>query len=206
MRNFFLIDVKPIIGVALSKLLNDHYKDIQLTDFSLRSKGEMSSETKANLIILGVYENSLNTKSSSIERLQKSFPTVPIVVFDQKGDYGSIVKYLRNGVSGFLSLDDSGTDFINCVEQVLAGKRFVNQNLLDLLMDQLIPSGQTKEVDQVLSKRELEVAGYLSKGLRVSAISQMLELSISTVSTIKRSIFNKLDVNNIIQLKEKARL
>lgn len=51
-----------------------------------------------------------------------------------------------------------------------------------------------------LSEREFEIAQYLSKGMRVSKIAEKLDRRVSTISTIKKSIFTKLEVDSVVKL------
>ena len=51
-----------------------------------------------------------------------------------------------------------------------------------------------------LSARELEVMTHLVSGRNVSEIAGILSIHISTVSTHKASILQKLKVNNVVEL------
>ena len=66
---------------------------------------------------------------------------------------------------------------------------------------------QTIEFDWVepLSERELEVLQLIAEGLTNHEIGARLHLSLNTVKTHARNIYNKLGVNNRIQATAKAR-
>lgn len=51
-----------------------------------------------------------------------------------------------------------------------------------------------------LSKRELEIAQLLSTGNRSKAISNELNIKPTTISTFKKRIFEKLEIDNIVSL------
>jgi len=51
-----------------------------------------------------------------------------------------------------------------------------------------------------LSARELEVMSHLVEGRHVSEIAEILPIHISTASTHKANILQKLKVNNVIEL------
>jgi DNA-binding NarL/FixJ family response regulator len=53
-----------------------------------------------------------------------------------------------------------------------------------------------------LSKREIEVCNLLLTGNCTNKIAELLNIKCNTVSTIKRSIFNKTKTTNIIELYE----
>jgi DNA-binding NarL/FixJ family response regulator len=53
-----------------------------------------------------------------------------------------------------------------------------------------------------LSKREIEVCTLLLTGNCTNKIAELLKIKCNTVSTIKKSIFNKTKTNNLIELYE----
>ena len=55
-----------------------------------------------------------------------------------------------------------------------------------------------------LSPREFEIVSLLLEGKTVTDISHTLNIQTSTVGTHKARLFEKLGVNNILQLKEMA--
>jgi DNA-binding NarL/FixJ family response regulator len=57
-----------------------------------------------------------------------------------------------------------------------------------------------------LSGREVEVMYLLTKGVPVARIADMLNLQVTTVSTYKTRIFEKLQISNVIELLEKVKM
>jgi DNA-binding NarL/FixJ family response regulator len=53
-----------------------------------------------------------------------------------------------------------------------------------------------------LSKREVEVCNLLLTGNCTNKIAELLNIKCNTVSTIKKSIFNKTKTTNLIELYE----
>ena len=53
-----------------------------------------------------------------------------------------------------------------------------------------------------LSKREIEVCNLLLTGNCTNKIAELLKIKCNTVSTIKKSIFNKTKTSNLIELYE----
>ncbi len=53
-----------------------------------------------------------------------------------------------------------------------------------------------------LSKREIEVCNLLLTGNCTNKIAELLKIKCNTVSTIKKSIFNKTKTTNLIELYE----
>jgi DNA-binding NarL/FixJ family response regulator len=61
----------------------------------------------------------------------------------------------------------------------------------------------TMSIDPIkLSKRENEVCNLLLTGNCTNKIAELLNIKCNTVSTIKKSIFNKTKTTNLIELYE----
>ena len=61
----------------------------------------------------------------------------------------------------------------------------------------------TKDSNRIkLSKREIEVCNLLLMGNCTNKIAELLNIKCNTVSTIKKSIFNKTKTANLIELYE----
>jgi DNA-binding NarL/FixJ family response regulator len=56
------------------------------------------------------------------------------------------------------------------------------------------------ELVETLATRERQVFDFIVKGLRTKEISDKLNIKANTVSTIKKVIFRKLNVNSNIEL------
>jgi DNA-binding NarL/FixJ family response regulator len=65
---------------------------------------------------------------------------------------------------------------------------------------------KTNEYFQELSKREQEILEQLSKGYRYKEIADQLFLSIETVRTHIRNIYEKLQVNSRVEALKKTGL
>jgi DNA-binding NarL/FixJ family response regulator len=59
-----------------------------------------------------------------------------------------------------------------------------------------------ESIEIKLSKREHDVCNLLIIGNSTTVIAKALNLKCNTVSTIKKSIFNKTKTNNLIELYE----
>ncbi len=112
---------------------------------------------------------------------------------------------IKAGAHGYLSKDAPMSEIQKAMATVLDGKKYISQELLAVLVDELA-NGEPTNPFLKLSQRETEMTAFLLQGLSVSEISSRVNLQTSTVGTYKSRIFEKLDVTNLIQLKEIATL
>ncbi|WP_315817179.1 LuxR C-terminal-related transcriptional regulator [Paraflavitalea speifideaquila] len=87
----------------------------------------------------------------------------------------------------------------------MKGNRYISPELAQIISMDALEKKKENPFDE-LSNREFDVAMRLTRGDSVSAIAESLNLHASTVGTHKAHIFEKLNVQNIIQLADLARL
>jgi two-component system invasion response regulator UvrY len=132
-------------------------------------------------------------------------PQTRILVFSmcQESLYGK--KVINAGAHGYLSKEASIEELKKAIEVILANKRYVSDQLLELLIKKTDGQTQANPFAQ-LSAREFEITSFLLSGLTISEIAKHVNLQRSTVGTYKVRIFEKLNIANVIELKELASL
>jgi DNA-binding NarL/FixJ family response regulator len=73
--------------------------------------------------------------------------------------------------------------------------------VLEMLLKFFTKTSHNPPKHLVLTNRESEIAKYLSQGMTTSWIANELGRKASTISTIKHSIFKKMKVDNILELR-----
>jgi DNA-binding NarL/FixJ family response regulator len=140
-----------------------------------------------------------------LEILKNIQPNVKILMFSAHDESMFAIRYLQAGANGYLNKQTSSKEIKLAINNVLEGKIYMSQVVKDLLINHSLNTNSSDNPINILSNRELEVAQMLVSGHGVTEISNSLDLQLSTVSTYKNRIFEKLDIDNIVQLIEKFR-
>ena len=118
-------------------------------------------------------------------------------------------KYFMN-IVGLTSKQVEEEIFIKNIEGVLNGKQVLCHLSQEALMTEISfkrdsqKAMERKLTSEKLTSRETQIMNLVILGTKTSAIAKELNLQMSTVSTIKSSIFRKLNVNNSIDLVNKV--
>lgn len=136
--------------------------------------------------------------------IKQLYPDIPILIYTMSSEdiFGS--KLLQMGALGFLSKQSDETEVVKALDLFFRGQPYVSHNLSDFVNDHR--KTQKQNPLHNLSERELSVLSCLLKGESVKEISQRMDLKATTVATYKARIFEKLNVNNIIDLQSVAEL
>ncbi len=144
----------------------------------------------------GIKSHSVITKIKSLQ------PDIKILVFSSYDEDLYALRYIQAGVNGYLQKDCSEEELRTAVRSVMEKGKYASKNLVEsILFNRITKDGKLPENPfEQLSKREMEVAQLIIDGYGVLEIGNTLSIKISTVSTYKNRVFEKLGVNNIPEL------
>ncbi len=131
--------------------------------------------------------------------LKRVRPNLPVLVLSMHPEDQYAKRVLRAGASGYLSKNAAPDEFIRAIRKVLAGGRYVSAALAEKLAWDL--RGTPRQfLHETLSNRELEVLRMISIGKTVSQIAEQLHLSVTTISTYRARILEKMDMTTSAEL------
>ncbi len=135
--------------------------------------------------------------------LKRLRPRLPVLVLSMHAEdqYGKRV--LRAGASGYMNKDTAPEELIKAIQRVLAGGRYVSPALAEKLALELNRYSE-RSPDETLSDREFEVLRMIASGKTVSQIADQLHLSVTTISTYRARILEKMNMTNSAELMQYA--
>ena len=99
-------------------------------------------------------------------------------------------RLLDLGAFGYVGKGGEAVELLRAIREVALGKRYIsNQIAQSMALGPLC--GQKESPFDALTRRELEVALMLTRGLRQESIAKQLSLSAKTVNTHKARLFEK---------------
>lgn len=111
---------------------------------------------------------------------------------------------VKAGANGYICKTRKAIEIQNAIIAVSSGETYISQNVKELHEKR---KGNSKNGSfKKLSTREIEVLNLLSRGRRNKEISQVLNINEKTVSTYKTRLLKKLNVTNLADLINQARL
>lgn len=139
----------------------------------------------------------------SFKDLQKIFRVAPetnVLVISAHTDTATVNRIIRQPVKGLLSKECSEAEILDAVRATAAGDKFYCNRILDVVSESTAEDAGKDCSPTVLSKREIEVVEYIAQGLTASQVADKMCLSVHTISTHRKNIFKKLNVNSTTEL------
>ncbi|MFY7740540.1 MAG: response regulator [Flavobacterium sp.] len=155
---------------------------------------------KLDLVILDININGVeNIKiMKAIKEIQSK---VKILIFSSHEEKHYGIRYIQNGADGYLNKFCTEDKIIKAVQQVLDKGFYYSDQVKEKLNSKTNKKRSSSAIDS-LSNREFEIAKLLISGEGNLEISNKLNIQMSTVSTYKNRIFEKLNISNIVSLSE----
>jgi DNA-binding NarL/FixJ family response regulator len=116
------------------------------------------------------------------------------------------LRAIKQGAMGVLLKGQPPETLLKAIRKVHEGEIWMNPSLVKTVMNNLLHANDTKKSDPEAQKiasltaRELEVISFICEGLRNKQIGERLFISEKTVRYYMTSIFDKLSVNDRLEL------
>ena len=139
--------------------------------------------------------NSLNI----ISDIRSLKPDIKILVFSGVDESTQSIKYINAGANGFLSKLSEESEIKEAILKIHQTGKYISSITQGVLIDSL-QNRSTINPLQKLTERELEIAELYAKGYGNLEIANNLNVKQNTISTIKKRIFDKLHIENVVDL------
>jgi DNA-binding NarL/FixJ family response regulator len=175
------------------KLLFEGHEKYQLEQHFDNSKDAyaFSRERVPHLILMDYYLPEGNGLDAA-DGFLKLYPKPKIIFLSMVNDYFIMQAASLRGINGFLSKNIGHEALFSAIESVLNGKNWFNN--LDT------ENNKNKGFLHLLSNREKQIAKLVAQGCSTAKIANALFISELTVSTHRKNILRKLNLENSVQL------
>jgi DNA-binding NarL/FixJ family response regulator len=198
MLNILIADDHPIVRKGIRQLLIEEYPDARIVEVG-------DAEELLNRIIREDWDAVITDISMPgrsgldvLRDIRPYYPTLPVLVLSIYPEEQYALRVIRAGASGYLNKDSAFEQLVEAVHRILQGKKYITPLVAKQLIDAL--DGPAGMPHQSLSDREFEVFRLLAAGLSVGDIAGKLTLSVSTISTYRARILEKMNAKGIIDL------
>ena len=197
----FLLADDSLIKQGLVFVLEDIELDCDLIAASnLHQLVEISSENNIDIAIIDAHFP--DGKSISIlSEIRKNNPKVRILIYSGIDENTQSLKFLNAGANGFLSKLSDEEEIERAIRKMYEEGEYISLTTRNLLMSSERERSLINPLFR-LTERELQIAEMYADGLGNLEITNQLDIKQNTVSTLKKRIFDKLNIENVVELSE----
>ncbi|MBC8320953.1 MAG: response regulator transcription factor [Bacteroidetes bacterium] len=135
--------------------------------------------------------------------ISQKLPSIKIIGLTQHEESEYVKQMLKSGASGYLLKNSKKEEFIEAIESVMSGKRYLSKQISDQMINDIFatnPDEKSKQKEVPLTRREKEIIKKIADELSNQEIADDLFISLRTVETHRRNIMQKLKVKSVVSL------
>jgi two-component system, NarL family, nitrate/nitrite response regulator NarL len=197
-----LVDSHPVILAGLAAVLAEH-ADFLVVDKLDSGAGvvEAVRRHRPDLLLMD-----LRLKDVDGLRLVQELASLldlctRLTVLTTDLTHDETIALVRLGVRGVLLKEMPVALIVQCLRRVQAGGQWLERDSMALALEQVIKrETDLQQIERALSKRELELAMLVAKGVCNKTASRHLSLSEGSVRVYLNRIYTKLKVANRMEL------
>jgi two-component system invasion response regulator UvrY len=203
MKKFLLVDDHFVVRAGIKSVLASLYPSSEVQEAAdAETATEFLKQHSYDLVMMDIQVPNSNMLGL-MEYIHTRFPGTKVLMFSMSSESIYAKRFLKAGAMGFLTKDAPPAEIAKAIGKVLANKKYISEELAQQLAEDSI-TGTPSNPFQRLSTREFEIISLMLTGQGISEIAGSLNLQASTVGTHKARAFEKLNVENLLQLKELA--
>lgn len=135
-----------------------------------------------------------------IQKLKVLYPKKQFIILTVFEDVDSIFQALKAGATGYLLKSTTPAKILEALHEVSQGGSPMSGPIArKVIQEFVLPEIQNPTCPPELTEREFEILQLLSKGFRYKEIAGHLYISIETVRTHIRNVYQKLQVQSGIE-------
>jgi len=135
----------------------------------------------------------------AIKQVKREFPDLPVLILSMYPEEQYAIRMLKAGADGYLTKSSAPEELIKAIQKVQGGGKYVSSSLGETLAFTIKP-GADKNLHELLSDREYEVLCLIGSGKSVGEIADMTNLSVTTISTYRARILEKMRMKTNAEL------
>ena len=124
----------------------------------------------------------------------------PVVILAASLSDAKLLEAIRLGVNGIVLKDGGRAVLLECLDSVVAGRKWIEQSLLQRAVELSVEGQDQRSPIARLTRRERAIVTLVSHGRRNRDIAEEIGMSEGSVKVYLHRIYEKLDVSNRTEL------
>lgn len=194
-----IADDHAIVRRGLKDILADEYAAVSVGEArNAQEVFKLVEEQDWDIVVLDI---SMPGKSGLevLKELKQARPKTPVLILTTYPEEQYAIRVLKAGAAGYMTKESAPEHLIDAIRKVTRGGRYISPALAELLVASVVADAG-KPPHENLSDREYQVLCLIGSGKTVGQIADQLALSVTTVSTYRARILEKMGMKTNAEL------
>lgn len=199
MIKILLVDDHELVRTGVKKILNE-VKGFKVIDECETGEDAIKfcRQTEPDVILMDMDMPGMGGLEATKKILRFS-PEVKVLVLTAHTEDPFPTKVMQIGAAGYLTKGAAPNEMINAIRAVNSGQRYLPAEIAQKMALSQFKSAEENPFSE-LSDRELQIMLMITRGKKVPDISEDLHLSTKTINSYRYRMFEKLGVENDVEL------
>ncbi|MBM7342286.1 UvrY/SirA/GacA family response regulator transcription factor [Pantoea coffeiphila] len=199
MISVFLVDDHELVRTGIRRILED-IKGIQVVGEANCGEDAVKwcRSNNVDVVLMDMNMPGIGGLEAT-RKIVRYSPDAKVIMLTIHTESPLPAKVMQAGASGYLSKGAAPQEVVNAIRSVNAGQRYIASDIAQqMALSQIEP--QSESPLSCLSERELQIMLMITKGQKVTEISEQLNLSPKTVNSYRYRMFSKLNISGDVEL------
>jgi len=197
------VDDHELIRSGISRLLADYDKIRVIGEAENGEEGVAKArELRPDVVLMDANMPGIGGLEAT-RRLLRFDPDIKVIAVTVHNDEPYPTRFMQAGASGYVTKGSDIDEMVIAIRQVHSGKRYLAPDIAQQMALKAVSPDESCPFDG-LSDREMQVMLMITTGQKVPDISEQLFLSPKTVNSYRYRLFEKLKVENDVELTHMA--
>ncbi|TAH04502.1 MAG: DNA-binding response regulator [Sphingobacteriales bacterium] len=196
MKRIILADDHSFVRLGLIQILKDEYPNAFIKEVA---DGEsLIKEVTLQEWDLVISDLDMPGRSGleALEQIKLIHPYLPVIILSIYPDDLYAVRVLKAGASAYLNKNAAPYELVDAIKRVTLGKKYITPDIAEKL---LLQKGVSNP-HELLSNREFEIFKLVAAGKTITQIAESMSIALTTVSTHRSRILEKLQLHTNAEL------
>ncbi len=199
MIKVLIVDDHELIRTGISRLLADFEKIKVVGEAESGEEGVAKArELRPDVVLMDANMPGIGGLEAT-RRLIRFDPDIKVIAVTVHNEEPYPTKFMQAGAAGYVTKGADIKEMVIAIRQVNSGKRYITPDIAQQMALKALNPGDESPFD-ILSEREMQVMLMITKGQKVQDISDQLFLSPKTVNSYRYRLFEKLNIENDVEL------
>lgn len=199
MIKILIADDHPLVREGLSKILKE---EIDMEVVCKVSNGydilkQIDNHT-LDIIVMDISMPGISGIDVLNEIRAKSIK-IPVLILSMHPEERYAIRVLKCGAAGYITKESAPEELIRAIRKIISGGKYITPTIAEKLAIE-IELDKSKSPHEKLSDREFQVFCRIASGKSPQQIAEELCLSLTTISTYRVRILEKMDMKTNAEL------
>ncbi|SBT17493.1 Response regulator UvrY [Marinomonas gallaica] len=200
MRKVLIVDDHTMVCEGIKRVIEDIPSvNVWGTVHSGEDALKVLRNERIDIVLMDVHMPSIGGLGATLE-IKRLYPDTKVIALSGTDDAPYPAKMMEAGASGYVAKGSDQSELVEALETVIQGKQYLSRVVAQkVALSKTTKNGSDSPFGE-LSERELQVAQMIVDCVKTKEIADRLHVSDKTVSTFRKRIFTKLEIQSDVEL------